>query len=51
VVLGGLAAFAVGAGLAHFTGRWWLWSAARQLLISGVAAGITYSIGHLVGSG
>lgn len=50
VVLGAVGAFSVGAALAHFTGRWWLWSASRQLLISAVAAGITYSIGHLVGS-
>ena len=50
VVLGAVGAFAVGAGLAHFTGRSWLWSACRQLLISGVAAAVTYSIGHLVGS-
>ena len=34
--------FSVGAALALFTGRSWLWSASRQLLISGVAAG-----GHL----
>jgi VIT1/CCC1 family predicted Fe2+/Mn2+ transporter len=51
VVLGGVAAFTVGAALAIFTGRSWLWSAGRQLLISGVAAGITYGIGHAVGSG
>jgi vacuolar iron transporter family protein len=51
VVLGVVGALSVGAGLAHFTGRSMLWSACRQLLISGVAAGITYSIGHLIGSG
>ena len=51
VALGAVGAFSVGAALAVFTGRWWLWSAGRQLLISGVAAGITYSIGHVVGSG
>jgi vacuolar iron transporter family protein len=51
VALGAAGAFSVGAGLAHFTGRSWLWSASRQLLISGVAAGVTYSIGHLVGTG
>jgi len=51
VALGAVGAFTVGAALAVFTGRWWLWSAGRQLLISGVAAGITYSIGHVVGSG
>ncbi len=51
VALGATAAFAVGAALAHFTGRSWLWSAGRQLLISGVAAAVTYSIGHLIGAG
>jgi VIT1/CCC1 family predicted Fe2+/Mn2+ transporter len=51
VVLGAIGAFTVGAGLAHFTGRSWLWSASRQLLISGIAAVVTYSIGHLVGVG
>jgi vacuolar iron transporter family protein len=51
VILGGIGAFTVGAGLAHFTGRSWLWSASRQLFISGLAAAITYSIGHLVGVG
>ena len=51
VVLGGVAAFGVGAALAVFTGRSWLWSASRQLLISGVAAAVTYSVGHLVGAG
>jgi VIT1/CCC1 family predicted Fe2+/Mn2+ transporter len=51
VVLGAIGALTVGAGLAHFTGRSVLWSASRQLLISGVAAAVTYSIGHLVGAG
>jgi vacuolar iron transporter family protein len=51
IVLGAIGAFTVGAGLAHFTGRSWLWSASRQLLISGIAAGITFSIGRLVGVG
>lgn len=49
LVFGAVGAFTVGAGLAHFTGRSWLWSASRQLLISGIAAAVTYSIGHLVG--
>jgi VIT1/CCC1 family predicted Fe2+/Mn2+ transporter len=49
VILGAVGALVVGAGLAHFTGRSWLWSALRQLLISGVAAGVTYLIGHLIG--
>ncbi len=51
VVLSAVAALVVGAGLAHFTGRWWLWSAGRQLLISGIAAAVTFSIGHLIGTG
>jgi vacuolar iron transporter family protein len=51
VVLGAVGAFLVGAGLAHFTGRRWLWSAGRQLLISGIAAAITFTIGHLIGTG
>ena len=51
VGLGAVGAFSVGAALSHFTGRWWLWSAARQLLISAAAAGVTFSIGHLVGTG
>ncbi len=51
VVLGAVGAFTVGAALAHFTGRSWLWSANRQLLISGIAALVTYSVGHLVGTG
>src|ERR1700722_8513361 len=33
VALGAVGAFSVGAALSHFTGRWWLWSASRQLLI------------------
>jgi VIT1/CCC1 family predicted Fe2+/Mn2+ transporter len=51
VALGAIGAFTVGAGLAHFTGRSWLWSASRQLLISGIAAAVTFSIGRLVGVG
>ena len=51
VVLGAVGAFSVGAALAFFTGRSWLWSASRQLLISGIAAGVTYTVGHLIGTG
>ena len=49
VALGALASLVVGAALSFFTGRWWLWSAGRQLLISTAAAGVTFGIGHLVG--
>ncbi len=51
MALGAVGALGVGAALSYFTGRSWLWSASRQLLISGVAAGVTYSVGHLVGAG
>ncbi len=51
VALGGIASVAVGAALSIFTGRFWLWSATRQLLFSGAAAAVTYAIGHLIGTG
>ena len=51
VALAAVASLVVGAALSFFTGRWWLWSAGRQLLISAVAAGVTYSVGHLIGTG
>ena len=51
VGLGAVASLAVGGALSIFTGRSWWWSAGRQLLIAGAAAGVTYGIGHLVGSG
>jgi VIT1/CCC1 family predicted Fe2+/Mn2+ transporter len=50
IVLGAIASLTVGTALSFFTGRAWLWSAVRQLLISAAAAGVTYSIGHLIGS-
>jgi len=49
--LAAVASFVVGTALSFFTGRSWLWSATRQLLISAAAASVTYSIGHLVGTG
>ena len=51
VALGAVASLIVGAALSFFTGRSWVWSAARQLLISTAAATVTYTIGHIVGSG
>ena len=51
IVLGAVGALSIGAALAHFTGRSWLWSACRQLLISGIAAAVTFSVGRLIGSG
>ena len=49
IVLAAIAAICVGAALARFTGRSVLFSAVRQLLVMGVAAGVTYGIGHAVG--
>ncbi len=49
VVLGAVAAVIVGGLLARFTGRSVVFSAARQLLIAAVAAGVTFGIGSVVG--
>jgi VIT1/CCC1 family predicted Fe2+/Mn2+ transporter len=51
LVLAAVAAVFVGAGLARFTGRPWLASAGRQLVIAAVAASVTFGIGRLVGVG
>jgi VIT1/CCC1 family predicted Fe2+/Mn2+ transporter len=45
----GVALCGIGAGTALFTGRGFLFSASRQLLIGFAAAGVTYGIGRLVG--
>lgn len=49
VVIGAVAAVAVGVALAVFTKRTWWRSALRQLAISAVAAAVTFGIGHAVG--
>jgi vacuolar iron transporter family protein len=49
VILAVLAAVGVGAGLARFTGRSRVYSAARQAGIASAAAAITYIIGSVVG--
>jgi VIT1/CCC1 family predicted Fe2+/Mn2+ transporter len=51
LVFAGLVALLVGAGLARFTGRSWVLSATRQLLIAAVAATVTYGVGRAVGTG
>jgi VIT1/CCC1 family predicted Fe2+/Mn2+ transporter len=48
-VVGAIAAFAIGAALAGFTGRSVVRSGVRQLLIAVAAAGVTYALGSLVG--
>lgn len=51
VVVGVLAALAVGAALAAFTGRSVVRSALRQLAIAGAAASVTFVVGSAVGAG
>jgi VIT1/CCC1 family predicted Fe2+/Mn2+ transporter len=49
VVLTAVASLAVGTALSIFTDRPRVWSAVRQLLISVLAAGVTFSIGRAIG--
>ncbi|MEO7836888.1 MAG: VIT1/CCC1 transporter family protein [Acidimicrobiales bacterium] len=51
VVVGAVAAIAVGIGLSAFTGRPAMRSALRQLAIAGAAAGVTFAVGNIVGVG
>ena len=51
VVLGGLAALAVGVVLARFTERSPVVSALRQLAVTAVAAAVTYGVGRAIGTG
>ena len=50
VLIGALAAVGIGVALAAFTGRSAVRSAARQLLIAGAAAGVTFAVGNAVGT-
>ncbi len=49
IVLAFISAASIGALLAVFTGRSLFKTMVRQVLLSGIAAGITYLLGHLVG--
>ncbi|MDP9070643.1 MAG: VIT1/CCC1 transporter family protein [Actinomycetota bacterium] len=51
VVVGALAAVAIGVALAAFTGRSAVRSALRQLAIAAAAAGVTFAVGNAVGVG
>lgn len=51
LAVGCLGLFAAGAIVARFTGRGWLASGVRQLVLGGLAAGLTYLIGALIGVG
>jgi len=50
LILAAVAAIAVGAALARFTGKRTLFSSVRQLGIMAAAAGVTYGVGALIGS-
>jgi VIT1/CCC1 family predicted Fe2+/Mn2+ transporter len=49
IVASGVALFAVGAAMSLLTGRAWLISGGRMLLIGASAAAITYGVGSLIG--
>jgi VIT1/CCC1 family predicted Fe2+/Mn2+ transporter len=49
IAAGGLGLFLIGAAISLFTGRGFLWSGTRQLLLGFAAAGVTYVIGHFIG--
>jgi VIT1/CCC1 family predicted Fe2+/Mn2+ transporter len=51
LAVGGLGLFAAGALIARFTGRSWLLSGGRQLVLGAAAAAVTYGVGTLIGVG
>ena len=51
LAVGGAGLFAAGALVARFTGRSWLLSGTRQLLLGAAAAVATYAIGAVIGVG
>ncbi len=50
IVLFGLALFGVGAGIGLLNGRSGWRSGLRQVVVGGLAAGVTFGIGHLIGT-
>ncbi|HEV7886095.1 MAG TPA: VIT1/CCC1 transporter family protein [Acidimicrobiales bacterium] len=51
VVLGLVGSLAIGIALSAFTGRSWVRTSTRQLLVGALAAGVPYLIGNAVGAG
>jgi VIT1/CCC1 family predicted Fe2+/Mn2+ transporter len=51
VALGMVGSLVVGVALSAFTGRSWVRTALRQVLVGGLAAGVPYLIGSAVGAG
>jgi VIT1/CCC1 family predicted Fe2+/Mn2+ transporter len=50
LVIGALAAICIGVGLARFTGRSWVHSAFRQLMVTVAAAAVTFGVGKFLGT-
>ncbi len=50
LVLGAVASVLIGVALARYTGRSWVHSSIRQLIVTVAAAGVTYALGALVGT-
>jgi VIT1/CCC1 family predicted Fe2+/Mn2+ transporter len=50
LILGGIGLFVAGALTARFTNQRWWTSGLRQLVLGGLAAGLTYMVGSLVGA-
>jgi len=49
IALSALALLIVGGALSFFTGKNSLWGALRMLFAGGIAAGVTYTVGRLIG--
>ena len=49
MALSGLALLGVGVAISSFTGRHWLYSGMRMLLIGTLAAVVTYLVGRVIG--
>ena len=49
VVIGAVAALALGAAIGFMSGRNVLTTALRQLAVAAIAASVTYGVGHLLG--
>jgi len=50
VLVTAIGLFVAGAGVSRFTNRTWWYAGARQLLLGGAAAAVTYAIGSAVGT-
>jgi vacuolar iron transporter family protein len=49
IIIGGIAALALGAAIGFMSGRNVLGTALRQLAVAAIAAAVTYGVGHLLG--